>query len=438
MANISKRLISPNLVILQQAHKAEMSGCLLEGSARSMKTWSSVDFVVMLTSKIENKCELNIIKETYNSFKTTLYKDFNRRLPYYDIVSPFENRQEVQQFKLFNSQISLLGADSDTKLHGNGCDYAYFNELLDIPESVYKQIVMRCRKFWWADYNPKAVEHWVYNRLGKRKDVAFLKTTYRDNPFISIGEKREIEGYQPVSATNICHYFVRKGMKEAEAVYACKTYDGIKNPLKFGPISLAELVRCIINEEVGSADDYRWHVYGLGERSAPEGVVFQKVKWVQSFPDNIEKIYYGNDFGFSVDPTAIIKMGVDGDNMYIERLVYEPTPSENEYLPLIKNIPKSSSIFADGAGDGLKMIQAARKLGYKIFPVKKFPGSINYGISLLKKYKIHLIDHPDWRKEQASYIYRTVNGIRLDEPLDRDNHLWDAARYAAMMNLRHT
>jgi phage terminase large subunit len=69
--------------------------------------------------------------------------------------------------------------------------------------------------------------------------------------------------------------------------------------------------------------------------------------------------------------------------------------------------------------------------------VNKFAGSITYGISLLKKFKIHIVDCPEWRKEQANYKFREINGIKLDEPIDDFNHLWDAARYAALSNLRH-
>ena len=54
----------------------------------------------------------------------------------------------------------------------------------------------------------------------------------------------------------------------------------------------------------------------------------------------------------------------------------------------------------------------------------------------MKKYKIHLVDSPEFRKEQGNYKYRTINGIKLDTPVDDFNHLWDASRYAVMSNLR--
>src|SRR6186997_3206145 len=44
-----------------------------------------------------------------------------------------------------------------------------------------------------------------------------------------------------------------------------------------------------------------------------------------------------------------------------------------------------------------------RRAGLKVLGVRKFQGSIEYGISLLKKYKIHIVDCREWRKEQSCY-----------------------------------
>jgi hypothetical protein len=64
----------------------------------------------------------------------------------------------------------------------------------------------------------------------------------------------------------------------------------------------------------------------------------------------------------------------------------------------------------------------SRRAGLKVMAVNKFPGSINYGISLLKKFKIHIVDCDEFREEQGNYKYREINGIKLDEPIDDFNH----------------
>jgi len=121
------KLINPNLLATTNAFHAGKSGIVQEGSSRSGKTWSNIDFLIWLCSTVETAATINIIKETYKSFKTTLYDDFNRRLPMYGISSPFADRQEVASFKLFGNKINLLGADSDSVYHGVSCDYFWIN-----------------------------------------------------------------------------------------------------------------------------------------------------------------------------------------------------------------------------------------------------------------------------------------------------------------------
>jgi len=380
------RVINPNLQFLHDNFRTKR-GVILSGSSRSGKTWSSVDFIIWLCT-IETGITINIIKETYNAFKTTLYDDFNRRLPDFGIASPFSQRQEVQSFRLCGNKINLMGADNPSKFHGASCDYFFINEALDVQQDVFDQLEMRCRKFWWMDFNPKFTDHWIYDKIQSRDDVGYLSTTFHDNPNVSDAERRKILSYEP-------------------------TEDNIRQ---------------------GTADDYMWNVYGLGLRSAPEGLIFQHVTWIDKFPENIEKIYHGADWGYTNDPTALVKMGVDGENLYLKLLFYKPTKSSNEVIPVFRQFVPEANVWCDSADPG--MISDLRRAGLKVFAVNKFHGSINYGISLMKKYKIHIVDCPEWRKEQASYRWREVRGIRLDEPIDGSDHAWSAARYAAISNLR--
>jgi hypothetical protein len=114
-------------------------------------------------------------------------------------------------------------------------------------------------------------------------------------------------------------------------------------------------------------------------------LIFQHVTWTNQFPDNIEKIYYRSDIGKTTNPSTVVKVGVNGSNLYLEKKAYQPTPSPNEYIPLIRNaIPKDAFVWADCAEPGY--ISDCRRAGLKVLGVHKFQGSIEYGISLLKKY----------------------------------------------------
>jgi len=385
---LNPRIKNKNLRFLHDSFHGGKRGVLLEGSSRSGKTWDSIDFLVYLCSSVETSATINIIKETYNSFKTTLYDDFNRRLPDYGLRSPFADRKEVSSFRLFGNKINLLGAEDESKFHGASCDYFWCNEMLDVSRQVFDQSEQRCRKFWWGDYNPKTTDHWVFNNVEPRADVGFLKTTFLDNPKISKAERLKILSYEP-------------------------------------------------NEEnirQGTADDYMWNVYGQGLRSAPEGLVFQHVNWIDKFPDNVEKIYWGLDFGYTNSPSALVKVAVLGRDMFVECVFYSPTDSPMELVPILKEHCGNSDVWADPSGRG--HIALLRREGLRVLATNTFPGSKKIGISLMKGFKQNWVSGTALKKEQANYKYRTINGIKTDDPIDEFDHAIDAARMPVLSNFR--
>ena len=429
-------------------------GVVLEGSSRSFKTLSSIDFITYICSKVETDAVINIIKETYVSFKTTLYNDFNWRLPQFGVRSPFAERQEVKSFKLFGNKINLIGADSESAQHGVGCDYLYVNEALDVPKGVRDQAIMRCRKFWWYDLNPKYSEHDIFTSTLTRPEVGHLKTTYKDNFQIRPQERSQIESYQPIELSKIAIFWGSQDEQESKkysAIQKALNYDTIKNPDKFPAEDLHELIRCRTNEATGTASKYMWMVYGLGERVAPEGAIFPNVTWIKEFPKTCPNIYWGSDFGYTVDPSTLVKVGIDrkaeiGEtikpNMYLECKFYQPTPTPNDYINLLaQHVNKETSVWADPSGEngGRLYITMARRAGYRVFAGASYPGSIKDGLSLMKKYNLHIVDSAPMRKEQSGYVKAKarVNGVMVitDDPVDANNHaIGDPPRMVCLSN----
>lgn len=479
---MSDRIINPNLVFLhaelknkkrsellalhesgklafeelkEEYHKHNIkTGLVLEGSSRARKTISSIDFIIYLCSKVETGSVINIMRETYTSFKTTIYNDVDWRFPQYGIKSPFKGKKEVKSFMLFGNKITLMGADSESAQLGVGCDYLYINEALSVPTDVRNQALQRCRKFWWIDYNPSAAEHDIYKQIIGRSDVGFLKTTYKDNAQILPSERIQIESYQPVEMSFISQFYGSKDEDEGkkyQAIQRALKYDTAKNTDRFPPADCLELKRCQNNEETGTANKYMWLVYGLGERMAPDGLIFPNVTWIKEFPKDCPNIYWGSDFGYTVHPSTLVKIGIDrkaevGDiikpNMYLDLKFYEPTPTANDYMNLLRqHVDKTTNVWADPSGEygGRGYISACRNDGYQVYACNSFPGSIEFGISIMKKYNLCIVDHPAMRKEQAGYIRAKakVNGVWVttDTPVDANNHaIGDAPRMACIMN----
>ncbi len=397
------------------------TGCILEGSSRSTKTWAGIFIIIYLcTIKHPEGVTINIYRETYNEFKTTLYDDFKRILDMFGLDNPFHRAKEISSFRIGRSTIHFLG---DGKF-GGGCDYAFFNEVMFIDYEVFKQVKMRCRYFWWMDFNPCYTDHWVFDKVMPRSDVNYLRTTFRCNPFISPNEFNEILGYEPwlpgsyVVGEDDCYY---KGEPITE-----------KNQPPPHPV----------NVEQGTASEFDWKVYGLGLRAGLEGAIFKNIIWIDKFPD-IAHIY-ANDFGFTADSNALGKYAENEKNVYVELLAYHPieTPEELGNELLANNIGEDELIACDssdkytGENKGtVEMVKGLWELGWmNAFKVPKTKSVMFWLLSLRKK-KLHVVKNKNWKfvkLEREKYRWKEINGIQINQPIDQHNHFFDMARYGHM------
>jgi phage terminase large subunit len=390
------RKINPNLKHLYQAEKNGFRGAILKGSSRSGKTFSSIHNIIRLCAKNQKPLTFNIIKETYNSFKTTLYDDFNRILPEFGLYSPFMDKKEVDSFKILGHKINLLGADKPSKFHGASCDYAWYNEMLDISNDIFNQAEMRCRVFWWGDFNPKLTQHWVFEKVVNRPDVSELTTTWHDNPYISKAEKSKILSYEPTKK----------------------------------------------NIDAGTADDYYWKVYGLGIGTPPEGLIFKHINYINEWPIDIAPVH-GLDFGWTADSTALVRVGENKTDIFIELLLYKPTETSSEIIEysisrgINKHIPctADSSDKYTGENKGtVEMVKELKNDGWNIKKVRKTK-SIMFWLSKMKEKRINVIINDlshHMKTEQQNYRLKEINGIKINQPIDGFDDGFSAARYGFM------
>lgn len=399
------------------------TGAVLEGSSRSTKTWSGIDLIIYL-GLIRHKDEaitINIYRQTYNEFKTTLYDDFKRRLHDFNIDNPFARIKEVGNFKIGKATIHFLG---DGKF-GGGCDYAFFNECMFIDKEVFRQVTMRCRKFWWMDYNPCFTDHWVFDSVIPRSDVVFLRTTFKDNPFISPNELNEIlisEPWAPGSYEIRGHEIYCRGHLVTEF-----------NQPPPHPV----------NVEQGTADEFYWKVFGLGLRGAMKGVIFDHIYFIDKFPDI--GYTYANDFGFTADPNAFGRYAEQGDDVFVEVLIYRPIETARELaeeftlLGVEKYLPIACDSSDKFTGEGRATVEMVKELNnvygypeaYKISKTK----SVMFWLLSLRKKKIHFVTNEFKKaivKEKENYKFKEVHGILINQPEDAYNHIFDMVRYGHM------
>jgi len=151
------------------------------------------------------------------------------------------------------------------------------------------------------------------------------------------------------------------------------------------------------------------------------------------------RFYLGADWGFSVDPTVLVRAFIDGRTLYVDREVHkvgcpiDGTPALFDSLDeTSKGMARNWPIRADSARP--ETIDYLRRHGYpKITPALKGPNSVMDGIEFLKSYDI--VVHPSCKHtidELTLYSWKTdpLTGEVLPMLEDKKNHVIDALRYA--------
>lgn len=142
----------------------------------------------------------------------------------------------------------------------------------------------------------------------------------------------------------------------------------------------------------------------------------------------------GADWGFSVDPSVLIRCSIDGRRLYIDHESYMVGCEIDQLPDLFDRVPESRKWFITADSARPETISYMRNHGYpKINSAIKGPGSVEEGIEFLKSYDIivhprckHLID------ELTLYSYKIDKLTSEVLPVleDKDNHVIDALRYA--------
>lgn len=190
--------------------------------------------------------------------------------------------------------------------------------------------------------------------------------------------------------------------------------------------------------ELKAQDATMYQVYGLGEWAALEGQIYN---WdVVPMPSDIafDEVWLGGDFGYSVDPAAVVRIYRKADEIWLEELVYKTgltNPMLAEEMRLA-GVDSNEAAYFDSAEP--KSIDELRRLGLNVRAAEKGPDSVRAGIDFLKSKRIHII-------EGSHHLYREMSGYRwrkdkggnaMPEPVKFEDHLMDAARYGIYTHLK--
>ena len=350
-----------------------------QGGTRSSKTYSLMQLAHHLAAcKVDNKI-ISVVSETMPHLKRGAMRDFFTFLNTYELYDPKAHNKSDNIYRIGSNQIEFFSADSQDKVHGPGRDYLFFNEIQNISYETFFHLAQRTNIQIFADYNP-TYNFWVYpnflNEPQYKDDITYIHSTIFDNPFVSHAIKKDV------------------------------------------------LIRA------GKDSNYR-KVYLEGEPGTLEGLVFESFNIVSELPEGLNFVY-GLDFGYSNDPTALIKIAIQGENIYIDELIYRTGLTNSDILALFRDLKLKSSydeIIADSAEP--KSIEDILRGGYNVKPSVKGQDSVRQGIDVIKQFNICVTQRStNIIKELRNYAWiLDKNDNPTNKPSDIFNHAMDALRY---------
>lgn len=353
-----------------------------QGGTRSGKTMSILTVLCEWCYRYQNaNYTIDVIRASFPSLRASVYRDFLNILHREQWYDERNHNKTENTYNLFGNLWRFMSADQPQKFRGVARNFAFLNEANELTLETFRQISFRCTNKMFIDFNPSMEYHWLYDEVIPRDDCEFFKSTYKDNPFLNEATIAEIER-----------------LKETDENY--------------------------------------WRIYGLGERGKSRATIFESHIY-DELPTGAEVVAYGLDWGFSSDPTALVKVHRHGTDLYIEELMYTGGLTNQDIIGRLENlgIGRHDEIVADNAEP--KSIEEIRRARFNIKPSKKGPDSIRKGIDLMRRHKLHIkSDSLNVQKEFRNYKWKTdADNRTLPVPESGWDHAVDAVRYVCLNKL---
>lgn len=269
--------------------------------------------------------------------------------------------------------LRFMSVDTYGKAHGPRRDVLFVNECNNLDYRIVDQLITRTREIVWLDWNPSE-EFWFYTEIkDKREDVDFITLTYLDNEALD-------------------------------------------------PITVSEI-------ESHKSNKAWWQVYGLGQLGVIESRIYRDWQIVDDVPFEARLERYGLDFGYSVDPTAVIAVYYYNGGYILDEVAYQKGLLNKPIADILNNQPKAL-VIADSAEP--KSIDEIRGYGLTILAAQKGSGSIERGIGYVQQQRISVTKRSlNLIKEYRNYNWEyDKSGNMTRDPSDFNNHAMDALRYA--------
>lgn len=192
------------------------------------------------------------------------------------------------------------------------------------------------------------------------------------------------------------------------------------------------------------SDEYYYQVYTLGNWGVLGNVIFKnwEVRDLSGMEDQFTNRRNGLDFGFAADPAAVVATHYDRkkDTIYIFGELYETGLTNDKLAELAQEVVNDDLVICDSGEP--KSIAELQMHGLSAAGAIKGKDSVLHGIQWLQQKKI-IIDKNciNTRNEFQQYKWkegRDGEPLSPARPVDYNNHIIDALRYAYESDARAT
>ncbi len=350
------------------------------GGARSSKSYSVLQVLIYYLVTQEHK-KIGICRKTFPSLRMTAMTVFLDLLKQYGMYDESKHNKTFNTYQYGTNLVQFFGLDEAGKVRSASFNYLMMEEANDFTYEDYINLKLRMseprgpdeRNHVYLCLNPIDSTNWIATRASKETGVKVIKSSYKDNPFLSP--------------------------------------EYIK--------SLQDLI---------NQDENFYRVYALGEWGRLSRLIFTNYKIITELPDMKEAKYaYGLDFGL-VNASALIKVYLLNGSWYLEERMYQSNLTNSDIIERLSHETRGE-IYGDPSSKIL--IEEIRRAGYDAYEGHK---GVNESIDLMKRQPLFITqESTNLIREIRHYQWKPdPNGdgtTSLSEPVKYDDHGVDASRY---------
>ena len=380
-------------VVFQAIHESKAKVIVLQGGTSSSKSVSALQEFILYAIYNQGKI-VTVTGESIPNIRKGAYRDVEwlyATTPEFQRQVKFWNHSDrVIEFRSGSKMEFISNMDEQSAKAGKR-DRLFVDEAQGVSWPIFFQMAIRTRDKVIVAYNPSRI-FWAHEKLinttPDSNDLSAVVQTiisdHRHNVFLSDEEHKKIEGIK---------------------------------------------------------DRDLWLVYARGKTGNLTGLIYTTWKQIsdKEFPWKEDRKFGGIDFGYTIDPTACVDCRRIGNTIFVHELSYKTAMTAIQIKQLYKSIgyDDEAPIYCEHDGD---MIRQLRQFDLMTVPARKGVGSIKAGIAKVNEYDIKFTassKNIEYERQRYMWLIDPDTGKPTNVPIDKDNHLMDAIRYAVYTHFWH-